>query len=413
MRRGLAAVVTVAVVTDRQLRVHTFTDPGVRGGPGLPRAVVILLGLAAATVTVAGMRATAWLLAPVLLALVIVIAVAPVPQALRRRGFPAWAATALLLLLVYALIIGFGLVVFVSLAKLVALLPQYASRFDDIVTRVTDALAGAGVGTDQLRAVGGSLDLGKLAPYLGTLLSGVAGLLSNLTFLLALLFFLSVEASGFGERMAAVARDKPATGVALTRFAVRTRRYLVVTTVFGLIVAVLDTIALAIIAVPLAVLWGLLSFVTNYIPNIGFLLGLIPPALLALLGGGWQPMLVVIAVYCLFNLVIQSLIQPYYVGDSVGLSATVTFLALVFWSWVLGPLGAILAIPVTLLVRSVLLDMDTGAAWITTLLHLSADDGGRPRSRGNGRRFSSDELRRALTRARARRSRRSRPRRAR
>jgi predicted PurR-regulated permease PerM len=282
-----------------------------------------------------------------------------------------------LLLLVYAVIIGFGVVVFGSLARLVTLLPHYAARFDELVGRATDTLARAGVGTEQVRDIVRSLDLSKVVPYVGSLLSGVAGVLTNVVFLLALLLFLTVEASGFDARMAVLARDRAATGAALTRFAVRTRRYLWVTTVFGLIVAVLDTVALAIMAIPLAVLWGLLSFVTNYIPNVGFLLGLAPPALLALLGGGWRQMIVVIAIYCLFNLVIQSLIQPYYVGDSVGLSATVTFLALVFWSWVLGPLGAILAIPVTLLVRSVLLDMDAGAGWLTALLHLSADDAGR------------------------------------
>lgn len=382
-------VVTVPDVTDRQPRVHVFTDPGVRAAPGLPRAVVILLGLAAATVTVAGMRATAWLLAPVLLALVIVIAVAPVHQALQRHGFPRWSATVVLLLLVYGLVIGFGLVVFVSLARLVTLLPQYASRFDDLVAKATGALARAGVGTDQVRDVARSLDLAKLVPYLASVLGDVAGVLTNLTFLLALLFFLTVEASGFGKRMAALTRDRPAAAVELTRFAVRTRRYLVVTTIFGLIVAVLDTVALAVIGIPLAVLWGLLSFVTNYVPNVGFLIGLVPPALLALLGGGWQQAVLVIGIYCLLNMVIQSLIQPYYVGDSVGLSATVTFLALVFWAWVLGPLGAILAIPVTLLARSVLLDMDPGTGWIATLLHLSADESGPTRRgspRSNGRR---------------------------
>ncbi|HWD03260.1 MAG TPA: AI-2E family transporter [Amycolatopsis sp.] len=365
-------------MTDGEVKVHTFTDPGVRTGPGLSRPVVILLGVAAAAVAVAGARATAWLLAPFLLALVVVIAFAPIRRGLRRRGFPAWAATLVLLLLVYGLILGFALVAVVSLAKLVTLLPEYANRFDELVARATDALARAGVGPEQLRDAARSLDLGKLASFLASVLSGVTGLLSNVIFLLALLFFLGVEAGGFGKRMAVLAAERPAVAGALTEFAVRTRRYLVVTTVFGLIVAVLDTIALAIIGVPLAVLWGLLSFVTNYVPNVGFLLGLIPPALLALLDGGWRPMVIVIAVYCLFNLVIQSLIQPYYVGDSVGLSATVTFVALVFWSWVLGPLGAILAIPVTLFVRSVLLDMDPRTRWLAGLLHLSVADTGRP-----------------------------------
>ena len=114
------------------------------------------------------------------------------------------------------------------------------------------------------------------------------------------------------------------------------------TAVFGLIVAVLDSIGLAIIGVPLVVLWGLLSFITNFIPNIGFIIGVIPPALLGLLVGGWQMMVTVLVVYIVLNAVVQSLIQPMFTGDAVGLSTTITFVALLFWAWVLGPLGALL-----------------------------------------------------------------------
>ena len=113
-----------------------------------------------------------------------------------------------------------------------------------------------------------------------------------------------------------------------------------VTTVFGLIVAVLDTVALSdYIGVPLAITWGLLSFITNYIPNVGFILGLIPPAVLALLEGGPGLMVAVIVVYCVINLILQSVIQPKFVGDAVGLSTSITFLSLVFWSTP-GPRGA-------------------------------------------------------------------------
>lgn len=342
--------------------------------------MVILLGTAAAVVTIAGVKATAWLLAPTLLALVIVITIGPVHRWLRVHRVPAWAATLALIVLVYGVIVGFSLVVIVSLAKLATLLPQYASRFDELVSGATDLLARFGVGSGQLNQVASSLDLGKLLSYLGSVLGAVTGLASSLVFLLALLLFLSVEAAGFDDRMAAITSYRPNAATALREFAIRTRRYVVVTTIFGVIVAVLDTIALAIIEIPLAVLWGLLSFVTNYIPNVGFVLGLLPPALLGLLTGGWRDMVIVIAVYCVFNLVVQSLIQPYYVGDAVGLSATVTFLALVFWAWILGPLGAILAIPVTLLVKSTFVDIDPGAGWIAALFHLSSGDSERERA---------------------------------
>ncbi|MBP2324594.1 putative PurR-regulated permease PerM [Kibdelosporangium banguiense] len=329
--------------------------------------MVILLGTAAAVVTVAGVRTTAWLVTPILLALVIVIAVSPVHRRLRRAGFPAWAATLVLVLLVYSTLITFVVVAFVSLAQLTATLPAYADRFNGIIADVAAVLDRLGVAPAQVRDALASLDFGKIAPYLGSIIRDLTGLSTSLVFLLALLLFLSIEATGVEVRLAAITTGSPQAASALRSFAGRTRRYLVVTTIFGLIIAVLDTIALALLNIPLAVLWGLLSFVTNYIPNIGFLMGLVPPAALALLSGGWQLMLIVILIYCAVNFVVQSLIQPIYVGDSIGLSPVMTFVALVFWAWVLGPLGTLLAIPATLLVMAVLVDIDPGANWAAAL----------------------------------------------
>jgi AI-2 transport protein TqsA len=117
-----------------------------------------------------------------------------------------------------------------------------------------------------------------------------------------------------------------------------------------------------------------LAFITNYIPNIGFIFGLIPPAILALLAGGWSLFVIVIVVYCLLNVIIQSFIQPRFIGDSVGLSATVTFVTLLFWAWVLGGLGALLAVPLTLLAKALLVDLDPGARWADALIRSEPGD---------------------------------------
>jgi predicted PurR-regulated permease PerM len=112
----------------------------------------------------------------------------------------------------------------------------------------------------------------------------------------------------------------------------------------------------------------LLAFITNYIPNVGFVVGLVPPAILALLEGGPWLMLLVIAVYSVLNFLIQSVIQPKYVGESVGLSGSLTFLSLVFWGWTLGALGALLAVPLSLLAKSMLVDADPESRWLSNLL---------------------------------------------
>ncbi|WP_255622077.1 AI-2E family transporter [Pseudonocardia sp. DSM 110487] len=341
--------------------------PPARQG-GLPRAMVILVGAAATVIVLAGVQAVAWLIGPAFMALIIVIAVAPAQSWLRRNGWPGWATTLVVLLLVYAIMLGLALGIVFSVARLATELPKYASTADGLVTSATAQLAALGVGPEQLAQARSSLSLGSFAGVLGSLLSSVAGLASNLVFLLALLLFLSVEAGGTGDRLASIAADRPRIADALGHFAWGTRQYLLVTTVFGLIVAVLDSVALALMGIPLAITWGLLSFITNYIPNVGFIIGVVPPALLALLTGGPQLMLIVIVVYCGINFVVQSIIQPRFIGDAVGLSVTVTFVVLVFWAWLLGPLGAILAIPLTLLAKALLVDIDPQAKWADALL---------------------------------------------
>lgn len=334
----------------------------------MPRGLVILLGTASAVIVVAGIQAAAWLIAPMFLALVIVVVVSPVHRWLRRHGFPAWLATAALVTVVYGVFLVFAAVLVMSLVRLAALLPTYTERARTLATRAAETLTSWGVGPERLTELARSVDPGRLLSSLGALLGDLTAVTTSIVFLLALLLFFSAEASGIDGRLAVVATERPRIRRALDGFAGKTRRFLVVTTIFGAVVAVLDTVALMLLGIPLAILWGLLSFVTNYIPNIGFILGVVPPAVLALLGGGWQRTIAVLVVYGAINFVLQSLVQPRYVGDAVGLSTVLTFVSLVFWAWVLGPLGALLAVPATLLVMAVLVDIDPKAAWAAALL---------------------------------------------
>jgi AI-2 transport protein TqsA len=325
----------------------------------MPRALTILLGGAAAVVVVAGVRAIAWLVAPAMLALLVVIAVSPAHRWLRGRGAPPWLATLTVVVLVYGVLAVVAVTVAVSGSRLVAMLPEFAR--DELVVRAERAING--------------IDRGQLVGAIGGVLTELTSLTTSLVFLLALLLFLGVEVGWAGSRLAEIAVDRPHLREALMEFVRRSRRYIVVTTIFGLVVATLDTVALVLLGIPLALLWGVLSFVTNYIPNIGFLLGVAPPAVLALLQHGPRRALAVLAFYGVLNFVVQSLIQPRFTGDAAGLSTTVTFLALVFWAWVLGPLGALLAVPLTVLVKVLLVDVDPAAGWAAALLRPPRTDG--------------------------------------
>ena len=187
-------------------------------------------------------------------------------------------------------------------------------------------------------------------------------------FLLFVVAFMALDAVGFSSRLARARRERPDIVGALDTFVAGTRSYLLVSTVFGLIVAMIDTAFLWYLGVPLPLLWGLLAFITNYIPNVGFIIGLVPPALLALLEGGPELMVIVIVAYSVIKFVIQSIIQPKFVADAVNLSLSLTFLSLVFWTFVIGPIGAVLAVPLTLLAKALLLDVDPNTRWMSSLL---------------------------------------------
>ena len=334
----------------------------------LPRGLLILLALAAGTVAVAGMRTLSGIVGPTFLAIVLTIGVHPARVWVRRRGWPEWLATIVAMVVVYVVLLALSLSLVVSGARLADLLPAYEDDVGNLVDDVQGWFEGMGVGQNEAEELLSGFDLSNLSGFVLDLLSSLLSLVSNLFFLVTLLFFMALDGAWFPANLQKVAGERPTVVRALASFARRTRTWIVVTTVFGLIVAAVDTAALWALGVPAAGVWGLLAFITNYIPNIGFVIGLVPPALLALLEGGPDLMVTVIVVYCVVNFVIQTIIQPKVVGDAVGLSTSLTFLSLVFWAWVLGPLGALLAVPLTLFAKALLVDVDKDAAWVQPLL---------------------------------------------
>jgi predicted PurR-regulated permease PerM len=334
----------------------------------LPRGLIILLGTTGLLVTTLALQQFADILAPVLLALVLVIGFQPLIGILRRRGAPTWLAVTLTLVSLFVVILGLAGSLALSVAQLATLLPTYRIDLAQLVTDLRTWLGSLGVGPEQLHAALDEVDLANVAGLLTGLLAGLAGVFSNMLLLLFVVAFMTLDAVGFSTRLSRTRLDRPDVIGALDNFVCGTRSYLLVATLFGLIVAAVDAGFLWLVGVPLPFLWGLLAFITNYIPNIGFIIGMVPPALLALLEGGPQLMVIVIVTYSLINFVIQSIIQPKFVADAVNLSLTLTFLSLIFWSFVIGPLGAVLAIPLTLLGKALLLDVDPNTRWISGLV---------------------------------------------
>lgn len=341
--------------------------------PGRSQGEVIAVTVAALVVAAVGLYLVRSLVAPAFFALTLVVTVRPLVSWAARHHVPRGLAAVTAIIILYAFVLSLFAALGVAVAQLVDTLPQYSDRFQQIWADVQRMLTSMGVDQASLfEQATSALDTSRIVSLAQALLGQATSAGSMMTIMALVIVFLMFDTMRIESRVQALTELKPEIATALAGFARSVRSYWLVSTIFGLIVAVLDVFALWALNVPMAVTWGVVSFITNYIPNIGFVLGVIPPAVLGLVDSGpWTALWVVVA-YSVLNFVIQTLIQPKFTGDAVGLNTTATFVSLMFWSTVIGGLGTILAVPLTLFAKALLIDSDPRSRWVG--IFLSAGD---------------------------------------
>ena len=367
----------------------------------LPRATILLLGLAAATVAVFGMAAARSVVAPVFLALVLTICVHPLRRMLERRGVPRGLATGSAIVAVFALLAGFFAALYIALVQFTALLPEYADEIEAALANLAAGLEAIGLGAAQAETIVGGLEPSGAIEIVTSFLGGITGIVFSLVIVLTLLILMAMDASYGPAVLHQLRSRRPALVDALVGFTVNVRRYMVVTAALGAAQGLINWIALLILQVPGAALWGLLSFICSFIPNIGYFIAIIPPLVFGFLSGGWPTVIAVIVLYGVVNAVVQSIIQPKVVGGAVRLSETITFVSVLFWSLVIGAIGAVLAVPLTLLVRTLLIDADPSIHWwrpatgdVHDMKELAAEMGAEVAAQGRADREARAERRR-------------------
>jgi AI-2 transport protein TqsA len=334
----------------------------------------VLLPLAATVVILAGLYVGARIVTILLLAVVFTVLAYPLRMVLRRRRVPAPVATLVVVILVFVVLLALLVSTVYALAEFSRIVGTYSDQIEDAGTSVEDFLRSAGLDSHQAQDLLSGLDLSSLLRSLTGLLGSVVSFGSGVVFLGALVILLAIDSAPLTDLSAAVRRQRPYLVDALAGFSESVRRYLVVTAVAGAVVAALDGVGLVVLGIEAPLVWVLLAFITNFIPSVGFVIGVVPPVVLALLSSSWQTAAILAVIYCVVNVVIQSVLQPLVVHRSVGLNQTMNFVSLIVWSAVLGPLGALLAIPMTLLARAVLVDANPSDAWVHRVLGGGADD---------------------------------------
>ncbi|WP_239453071.1 MULTISPECIES: AI-2E family transporter [Microbacterium] len=335
--------------------------------PALPPSLRMLLVLATTVVVLAGVYFARELIGPLALAIVLVVICEPVRRPFERRGWPRWTGTTAVILLAYLVLVVMGLLLWVAGIQFAQLVADYLDKLRGSLDAFLAWLQSVGLDEEARDAAAEGLDPQAILRVVSRFGGTVVAVLTALFFVVSYIIFMAADAARYRDAERVFGRGRRPVLARIGRLNTGIRRYYVVNASFGAIVAIIDGLALWALGVPAPVVWAVLAFVTNFIPNIGFVLGLIPPAVLAFVVGGWPLLLAVIAIYCVVNVVLQVLVQPKFVSDAVDLSLTLSFFSVIFWTFVIGPLGAILSIPLTLFVRALVLEGDPGALWLRWL----------------------------------------------
>ena len=306
--------------------------------------------------------------APVFLAMTLVLTVRPLVLWLNGRRVPKMLSALIGMFVVFLALLAILSAVTVALVQFVAAMPAYADRFNALYSQLSAQLMAWGVSQETITQWVTTFDYTRLLGYLTGVMGQVGFWATFLGSLFLFVAFVSVDLTDTSEGAAKLARVRPNLAAALLDFSWRVRKYWIVNTIFGVCVALINMGILTWLQIPLVVTWGILAFVTAYIPNVGFIIGMVPPALMALLARDFQTMVIMVAAYVVVNFIASMVIQPKVTGDAVGLNITTTFISLVFWSIIIGPLGAILAVPLTLFCKGIFFDADPKTRWLSVFL---------------------------------------------
>ncbi len=312
--------------------------------------VPALLSLASFVVVVAGMKAASSILVPFFLAVFIAVICTPPLFWLQRKGVRK--LLALTFILVVILVVGFlfGALIGPSLNHFLNSLPDYQERLSAHIAALISWLREKGV-TILQEEIAGVFNPGWLMGMAGGIFSAMSSVLANAFLILLTVVFILLEVADFPKKLR-LALKKPERSLStIEKFSQEAKRYLVIKTLISTTIGVVIWLWLIFIGVDYPVLWGTLSFLLNYIPNIGAIISALPVALLALVQLGVGSALLSILGFLVVHLVVGNIIEPKLTGKGLSLSPLVVFLSMAFWGWVLGPIGMILSAPMTSLAK--------------------------------------------------------------
>lgn len=314
--------------------------------PPRPGPIAVLASVALVLVAILGLREISSLVVPILFGIFLALVAAPLVSALERRGASHRVALAAAVGVVLVVVLAAVAVIAVSISQLVVLIPRYEDRLLGVIDSLRVTLSGFGIDIDP-ESIPGLLTPGALAEFVQSTAAAIGRTAGALFVLAFTMIYALAGAPSLRERAQGGLGEGHALLAGVSRFGLDLRRFLVVRAQLGLFAAVLVFVLLLALGVPLPLLWSLLVFAASFIPNVGTILALVPPTILALLDSGLGAAAAVVVGFTLINFAQDYLLQPRMMGLELNLSPLVIFVSIIVWAWILGPAGALLAVPLT------------------------------------------------------------------
>jgi AI-2 transport protein TqsA len=340
------------------------------------RGARFLVVAASLMVVVAGLRFASQLVLPFLTAVFLAVVSLPVMVWLQRRKLPTALAVFSTVALAAAVVSVLGVVVGRSVTEFGNVAPQYQARIQEMSADVMGWAENLGLPVTESSLLG-YVNAEALISFLGGTLGALAQLLSNAFLVLLAVIFILFEAAGFRGKLQAAFGQREGSLERFGQMTEQIQKYLAIKTVVSLSTGVLAGIWVWALGLDFPLLWGLIAFVFNYIPSLGSIFAAFGPVLLATVQFGPGRAIIVAVGYVVINVAFGNVIEPMLLGRRLGLSTLVVFLSLVFWGWVWGPMGMLLSVPLTMVVK-IALENTEDLRWVAVMLDANPSGGARP-----------------------------------
>ncbi len=325
-----------------------------------------LLVTAAIFIILAGIKMSANILVPFLLSVFIAIICNPLVNKASQYKIPKVISVTLVILLFVLIALSLASLVGQSLNQLSQSLPEYRAQLNKQFMWVSDILAKFNVQISN-ELVTEYFDPAAALGLATNMLSGLGNVMANMFLIIITVIFMLFEASSLPIKFHFALDDPQMRQKQIDRFLASVNHYIAIKTLVSIATGICVSLMLWLFGLDFYLLWGVLAFLLNYIPNIGSIIAAIPAMSLAILQLGLPEAGLIGLGYMVINMVMGNMVEPRYLGKGLGLSTLVVFLSLIFWGWLLGTVGMLLSIPLTMIIKIALESSEEGK-WFAVLL---------------------------------------------